>query len=117
MSEMEENCNLDDPRPQMNISLPWPVYNSHFKVNKILKDNDYDLHKTFEVSCNHCVTRKTLTADSRSMSNLRKHLKVSRYNYYTRYQKISFFNICLMLNKIIKTYFYEDVFIENNVIL
>lgn len=76
MSEMEENCNLDDPCPQVNISLPWPVYNSHFKVNKILNNNDYDLHKTFEVSCNHCVTRKTITADSRSMSNLRKHLKV-----------------------------------------
>ncbi|CAI6375146.1 unnamed protein product [Macrosiphum euphorbiae] len=83
MSEMEENCNLDDPRPHVNISLPWPVYNSHFKVNKILNDNDYDLHKTFEVSCNHCVTRKTLTADSRSMSNLRKHLKLKHSHVKT----------------------------------
>jgi len=59
MNEMEENCKLDDPCPQVNISLPRPAYNSHLKVHNVLYD--YDLYKTFEVSCNHCVARKTLT--------------------------------------------------------
>lgn len=72
--EIEENCDLDGPCPQVNIKLPWPVYNLHFKVQKIL--HDCDLYTTFEVTCNHCATKNTRTADSRSMSNLRKHLKV-----------------------------------------
>ncbi|XP_060855581.1 uncharacterized protein LOC132933288 [Metopolophium dirhodum] len=81
MDETEENCELDNPCPQVNISLPWPVYNSHFKVKKILID--CDLYTTFEVSCNHCVTSKTQTADSRSMSNLRKHLKLKHSHVKT----------------------------------
>jgi len=35
MDETEENCELDNPCPQVNISLPWPVYNSKFEVKKI----------------------------------------------------------------------------------
>lgn len=71
---MEEHCKLDDPCSSVSVGLPWPVYNAHFKIIKTL--HDCDSYTTFEVSCNNCTTNKTRTADSRSMSNLRKHLKV-----------------------------------------
>jgi len=60
MDETQENCELDNPCPQVNISLPWPVYNSHFKVKKLLFD--CDSYTTFEVSCNQ-VRLKLLIQD------------------------------------------------------
>jgi len=66
MPEMEKN------------RLPWNGYNEHFKIIKIIDD-----HLTFlkyEVKCLHCIRSKSLTADTRSPSNLKKHLTVSTLN-------------------------------------
>ncbi|KAF0748975.1 Uncharacterized protein FWK35_00014527 [Aphis craccivora] len=50
--------------------LPWNSYNEHFKIIEIIDD-----HLTFlkyEVKCLHCIRSKSLTADTRSPSNLKK---------------------------------------------
>lgn len=60
---------------QIKEKLPWKVYNLHFKVHDIV--SDCESYITYRVSCNHCYTNKFRTADSRSVSNLRKHLKVT----------------------------------------
>ena len=56
------------------LELPWDHYNDHFKIVKLLKDEM--IYQTYEVKCVHCPPTKTRTADSRSKSNLRNHLKV-----------------------------------------
>lgn len=64
--------------------LPWKgikvikgfkVYNEHFKIIKIIDDRL--THLKYEVKCIHCIRSKSLTADTRSPSNLKKHLTVS----------------------------------------
>lgn len=61
----------------IKTKLPWIEYNDHFKILKLLKDQL--TYQTYEVKCNHCVTTKSRTADTRSKTNLRNHLKVSTY--------------------------------------
>lgn len=50
--------------------LPWNVYNEHFKIIKII--DDHLNHIKYEVKCLHCIRSKSLTADTRSPSNLKK---------------------------------------------
>ncbi|XP_029348038.1 uncharacterized protein LOC115034755 [Acyrthosiphon pisum] len=54
------------------LQLPWNTYNKHFKVLKIIEDKFS--YMKYYVKCLHCVGPKTLSADTRSTSNLRKHL-------------------------------------------
>lgn len=68
------NVNENGPDHLINTKLPWDSYNNHFKIIKLLKDET--TYQTFEVKCLHCASTKTRTADSRSKSNLRNHLKV-----------------------------------------
>jgi len=56
------------------LKLPWDIYNEHFKIVRLIKDEM--IFQTFEVKCVHCPSTKTRTADTRSKSNLRNHLKV-----------------------------------------
>ncbi len=65
----------------IQLRLPWSTYNKHFKVLKII-DDKFSYIKYY-VKCLHCVGPKTLTADTRSTSNLRKHLAVNiNITYY-----------------------------------
>lgn len=69
---------VDDPvdpvLEEPSTKLPWDHYNDHYKIVKLLKDEM--IYQTYEVKCVHCPPTKTRTADSRSKSNLRNHLKV-----------------------------------------
>ncbi|VVC24756.1 Hypothetical protein CINCED_3A017677 [Cinara cedri] len=58
---------LDDDSPD----FPWPVYKKYFRVLKI---EDKVCYKKLKVKCLICVGTKELTMDTRSNSNLRKHL-------------------------------------------
>lgn len=62
------------------LTLPWNVYNEHFKIIKII--DDHLNHLKYEVKCLHCIRSKSLTADTRSPSNLKKHLTVSTIFLY-----------------------------------
>lgn len=64
-----ENTNVSE------IKLPWDIYNKHFLVLKLIEDQLS--YSKYNVKCLHCVGFKTLCADTRSTSNLRKHLAVS----------------------------------------
>jgi len=55
--------------------LPWPNFNKYFKVLRVIEDNFF--YKKLEVKCLSCIGTKCYKVDSRSNSNLRKHLSVS----------------------------------------
>lgn len=73
------NSNTSIQTPVQCSKLPWDIYNEHFKTVRLIKDEI--IFQTFEVKCVHCRSTKTRTADTRSKSNLRNHLKV--YFTYT----------------------------------
>ncbi|XP_025405364.1 uncharacterized protein LOC112679686 isoform X1 [Sipha flava] len=52
--------------------LPWPNYQQYFKVLRVIEDNFF--YKKLEVKCLSCVGTKCYKVDSRSNSNIRKHL-------------------------------------------
>ncbi|XP_060855059.1 uncharacterized protein LOC132932710 [Metopolophium dirhodum] len=52
--------------------LPWPNYQKYFKVLRVIEDNFF--YKKLEVKCLSCVGTKCYKVDSRSNSNIRKHL-------------------------------------------
>jgi len=66
---------LSENESTNKTALPWIEYNDHFTIIKLLKDQL--TYQTYEVKCKHCVTTKSRTADTRSKTNLRNHLKVS----------------------------------------
>lgn len=59
-----------------SLDFPWPVYKKYFRVLKI---EDKVCYKKLKVKCLICVGTKELTMDTRSNSNLRKHLSVILY--------------------------------------
>lgn len=59
------------------IKLPWDAYNKHFRIIKLI--DEQMSYSKYYVKCLHCIGPKTLCADTRSTSNLRKHLAVSTY--------------------------------------
>lgn len=70
----EEPQNLQNLQ---NFSLPWPNYSKYFKVQRVIEDMFF--YKKLEIKCLICVGTKVLKVDTRSNSNLRKHLNVSTY--------------------------------------
>jgi len=60
-----------------NFCLPWPNYSKYFKVLRVIDDKFF--YKKLEIKCLICVGTKVLKVDTRSNSNLRKHLNVSTY--------------------------------------
>lgn len=62
-----------------NIPFPFPMYNEHFKVICVVEDKMY--YKKLKVKCVNCPGTKELTIDTRSNSNIRKHLSVSTGQY------------------------------------
>lgn len=62
-----------------NVPFPFPMYNAHFKVICVLEDKIY--YKKLKVKCVNCPGTKELTIDTRSNSNIRKHLSVSTGQY------------------------------------
>lgn len=66
----------DEIHPNLGLSiLPWPNFQKYFKVLRVIEDNF--CYKKLEVKCLSCVGAKCYKVDSRSNSNLRKHLSVS----------------------------------------
>lgn len=63
------------------IKLPWDAYNKHFRIVKLI--DEQMSYSKYYVKCLHCIGPKTLCADTRSTSNLRKHLAVSTYYLYS----------------------------------
>jgi len=61
----------------VSLKLPWDEYNKHFEVVRLIEDRMS--FAKYYVKCSHCVGPKTLCADTRSTSNLRKRLAVSTY--------------------------------------
>jgi len=57
--------------------LPWPKYDKIFKI--ISLKEDFESYQKYIVRCKHCASSKVLTADTRTSSNLLKHLEVSTY--------------------------------------
>lgn len=57
------------------FNFPWPDYSKYFKVLRIIDDCYF--YKKLEIKCLACVGIKILKVDTRSNSNLRKHLSVS----------------------------------------
>jgi len=57
------------------MKLPWDTYNRHFRIIKLI--DEQMSYSKYHVKCMHCVGPKILCADTRSTSNLRKHLAVS----------------------------------------
>lgn len=58
-----------------NVPFPFPMYNEHFKIICVLEDKIY--YKKLKVKCVNFLGTKELTIDTRSNSNIRKHLTVS----------------------------------------
>jgi hypothetical protein len=57
--------------------LPWSKYDNIFKI--IGLKEDFESYQKCNVRCKHCASSKLLTADTRTSSNLLKHLEVSTY--------------------------------------
>jgi len=57
--------------------LPWSKYDNIFKIIDLKED--FERYQKFNVRCKYCASSKLLTADTRTSSNLLKHLEVSRY--------------------------------------
>lgn len=57
---------------ESELRLPWPVYNNLFKLISVNDNN-------FEVKFKLCVNSKTYSTSTKSNSNLKKHITVSRY--------------------------------------
>lgn len=55
--------------------LPRNMCNNYFETVNLLKNEI--MCQTYEVNCLHCVSKNAHTADMRSKSNFRNHLKVS----------------------------------------
>ncbi|CAI6370890.1 unnamed protein product [Macrosiphum euphorbiae] len=72
---------LSENESTIKSTLPWIEYNDHFKIIKLLKDQL--TYQTYEVKCKHCVTTKSRTADTRSKTNLRNHLKDKHSNIHS----------------------------------
>jgi len=58
--------------------LPWIKYENIFKIVKLKED--FESYQKYLVRCKYCVSTKLLTADTRTCSNLLKHLDVSTYS-------------------------------------
>lgn len=58
----------------VEIKLPFQKYSQYFKALKLLEDNW--TYQKYEVKCKLCISSKSLTLDSRSSSNVIKHLRV-----------------------------------------
>lgn len=61
--------------------LPWIKYENIFKIVKLKED--FESYQKYLVRCKYCVSTKLLTADTRTCSNLLKHLEVSTYSRYS----------------------------------
>ena len=59
------------------IKLPRDAYNKHLWIIKLI--DEQMSYSKYYVKCLHCIGLKTLCADTRSTSNLRKHLALSTY--------------------------------------
>jgi len=57
--------------------LPWSKYDNIFKIIDLKED--FETYQKFNVRCKYCASSKLLTADTRTSSNLLKHLEVSTY--------------------------------------
>jgi hypothetical protein len=55
--------------------LPWSKYDNIFKI--IGLKEDFESYQQFNVRCKYCASFKVLTADTRTSSNLLKHLEVN----------------------------------------
>ncbi|KAL5237284.1 hypothetical protein ACI65C_004694 [Semiaphis heraclei] len=55
MDETEENCELDNPCPQVNISLPWPLKHSHVKTVKELLMPSMNVSVDVNLIINNCL--------------------------------------------------------------
>lgn len=74
-AEEDEIRQIEKKDVNVALQLPWNLYNKQFKVVKLI--DDQMSHAKYYVKCIHCAGPKTLCADTRSTSNLRKHLAVS----------------------------------------
>lgn len=63
-------------------NVPFSMFNEHFKIIFVVKDKIYYKKMRVEVKCVSCPGTKELTIDTRSNSNIRKHLSVSISQYY-----------------------------------
>ncbi|KAF0711458.1 Uncharacterized protein FWK35_00035767, partial [Aphis craccivora] len=54
------------------FKLPWDASNKNFRIVKLI--DEQMSYSKYYVKCLHCIGPKTLWADTRSISNLRKHL-------------------------------------------
>lgn len=62
-----------------NVPFLIRMYNEHFKVICVLEDKIY--YKKLKVKFVNCPGTKEFTIDTRSNSNIRKHLSVSTGQY------------------------------------
>lgn len=74
LNEIGESSIIDGTKA---IGLPWPKYDHIFKI--ISLKEDFENYQKYIVKCKYCTSSKVLTADTRTSSNLLKHLEVSTY--------------------------------------
>ncbi|KAL4131744.1 hypothetical protein QTP88_009016 [Uroleucon formosanum] len=81
LNEIDDSQSSITDGTRKTYHLPWLRYDNIFKIIDLKED--FETYQRFNVRCKYCASSKLLTADTRTSSNLLKHLEMQHKNIWT----------------------------------